>query len=379
MPWEEREVFEQRCRLIELWKSGMFELAEVARMCNVSERTLLKWRRRYEEEGKKGLRDRSRRPNRSPNSTSAEIVERLLLEKSRFPKWGPKKIRDKLVDSEPETPWPARSTVEGIFKRNGLVKPRRFRRRPPKGEKPSREVTEPNQLMTVDFKGDFLLGNKKRCYPLTVADERSRFVFSCLALPSVARAPVQIELTRVFRESGMPDSLLTDNGTPFASKGLRRFSRFGAWLIELGINHVLSRPASPQDNGRHERMHRTLRVETEVQLDFTSQQGEFDRWRGIFNFERPHEGIDGKPPARVYRPSTRSFPEVINAPDYSAFNEIRTVCADGRIKFKGQRVHLSEAFAGKRVALLEVEDQIWAVYFYNREIGRFSEAEGKAL
>lgn len=377
MPWIGGPV-EQRKELILAIESGECTMTEVAERFGVSRKSVYKWLRRFEELGDVGLEDRSRRPIACPHQTSEE-VERLLVslrEKHKY--WGPKKILATLAAKHPELSLPAASTAGSILKRYGLVESRRRRTRFAHPGRPVTVAEHPNSIWAADFKGQFRMRNGSYCYPLTVSDEHSRFLLGCVALTSTASRPAERAFTRLFREYGLPDAIRTDNGVPFCSPlAIRGLSPLSILWIRLGIRHDRIEPGQPQQNGRHERMHRTLKAETTrpAERNLRAQQERFDRFRQEFNDDRPHEGIDMRTPATVWRPPSRSYPKKLAKPEYPSHFEVRRVSFNTCIRFKKSLVSVSTLLRYEDVGLEEVDNGIWAVHFYDRELGRFAERD----
>jgi transposase InsO family protein len=354
----------------------VYTVSELCDRFGISRKTGYKWLDRYEEEGVDGLKDRSRRPKSSPNRTPGEIEELLIEVRRAHPSWGPEKLIDVVGRRHPELELPARSTVAAILKRNGLVNGRRRRRRHRHPGRPMKEVRAANQLWTADFKGQFKTRDGRWCYPLTVADEHTRYLLACDALRSTEGKGVRPVFERLFRGHGLPESIRTDNGVPFVhSKAIHGLSSLSVWWIELGIRPERIEPGKPQQNGRHERMHRTLKDETVCPpaSSLKAQQSRFDAFRQEFNHERPHQALDQKRPAEVWSPSKRAFPDRIPMPDYPQHYLLRRVFRTGHIKFKNKLLFLSQTLQKQHVALEEIEDGIWSIYFYDILLGRLDE------
>lgn len=375
MPWSETTAMDERRRFVTNHLFDGFSIAQLCAIYGVSRPTGYKWVGRFRRFGEGGLADRSRRPLRCPTATSAELVAEIVAARRAHPHWGPKKLIAVLRGRFPQFSWPAVSTAGGILKRHGLVPPRPRRRSVDHPGYHPVSVTEPNQLWTSDFKGEFRMGNSQYCYPLTVADRYSRYVLACEALDSTAYAPARKRFERLFERYGLPDAILTDNGVPFASPGMGRLSRMSVWWIRLGITPLTIQPAKPQQNGAHERMHRTLKQQTArpPRANRQAQQKAFDRFRLEYNRERPHEALGQTPPERHYRSSARSFPSRLPEPQYPGHFEVRRVDEKGSIRWKSNRLYLTLALAGEDVALEESDDQVWAIFFGPRLLGRFDQ------
>lgn len=381
MPWRQTDPVLERTRFVlEAERSG-WSISELCRRYGISRPTAYHWIRRYQAEGLAGLEDRSRRPHRSPKETPAEVIEELVELRVRKPNWGPKKLLDRLRRLHPEVELPAASTVSAILKRKGLVKTRRRRTHPERVLVSSMgELEGPNEVWTTDFKGEFRVGSGDLCYPLTIADGWSRFLLACEGLAATRYQQAQPAFIRVFQEYGLPDRIRSDNGPPFGTHAVCGLSRLAVWWLKLGIRVERSRPGKPQDNGRHERMHRTLKEETTrpVQARMSSQQERFDAFRREYNEERPHEALSGLSPADLYQPSWRPLTTATPGLDYPTHYERRQVRTDGTIKWRGERIFVSEILAREPVGLEEIEDDIWAVSFASLRLGTLSQGKFNA-
>lgn len=367
----------ERMRFIEDYLSGFYSVTELANRYGVSRKTLYKWLNRHDTDGSSGLVDRSRSPAHSPQQTSDEVMDRVVAFRKRFPFMGPRKIVARLMELHPEVDWPAPSTVGDILARADLVEHRR-RRNPP--AHPLRErgsATAPNDLMTVDYKGEFRLGNHRYCYPLTIVDHVTRFILACDAFDSTQQPHTRRAFERVFRTYGLPRAILSDNGSPFGSPGLARLSRLSLWWIRLGISVERIVPGHPEQNGAHERMHRTLKAETTRPPEPTlaRQQKRFDRFVHDFNHERPHETLGQKRPVSLYTPSPRPYPKTLPALEYDGHLEVRKVDHRGTIKWKNEKLFLSHTLSGEIVGLEEIDDGAWSLYYGPVLLARFDERE----
>ena len=361
---------------MELIEAGV-AIREIAERMGVSRQAVYNWRDRYREDPVAGLVDRSRRPHSSPRRTAEWIEQRLLAERRRW-KFGSKKILRRLQDEEPEVVWPPRSTIDAIFKRAGLSRPRRSVRRrfAPVAARRMHPGAEAGQVMTADYKGEFRLRNGRYCYPLLVADPVSRYLLACEALPAIRLEPTWACLERVFREHGMPDTFHTDNGKPFGTSGHGRFSTISVRLMKYGIQPTYNRPGHPQDNGRHERLNSTLLdfIATRIASDHARQQLVLDEFRSMYNHERPHESLGQDRPASRHRTSPRPFPERVPVIEYEPHFEVHLVDARGRIHWNGERVHFSDAFANEPIAFERIDSSNWRVHYSSFVIGQFGEA-----
>lgn len=382
MPWKETCVMDERLVLVGLYREGRISMTEIARQAGVSRKTAYKWVARFAAEGSAGLIDRSRAPRVQAQQTSEAVVERLVAMKRdrRFARWGPKKLVAWLRRNEPNVDWPAPSTVSGILDRHGLVKRRKRRQQAPPYAFPLDPCEAPNDVWTADFKGQFKTGSGAYCYPLTIADGCSRFLLHCGGLPRISYPAVQRGFQRAFEEYGLPKAIRTDNGPPFANRGLG-ISRLSAWWMKLDIHHERIDPGHPEQNGRHERMHRTLKADTTQPpaKTLTGQQQRFDRWRAEYNQERPHEGLGLRPPADLYEVSGRAYPKALPEIVYPSEFSVRRVRQNGSIKWQGQLIYTSTSLAGEPVGLKRIDDERWCVYFTHEAIGILDEYLNKVL
>lgn len=371
MPWKESSVMEERLRFVARLLEGE-GMSDVCRDFGISRKTGYKILKRYRAEGLDALCDRSRRPVRYANQLP-EQVERLIVESKREkPHWGARKIRELLVRKlAGDVRIPAKSTVHAVLDRHGLVKRARQRRRMKAEGTPLSQATLPNDLWCADFKGEFKLGNGRTCYPLTVTDQASRMILSCEALESTRERPVIETFLRLFKERGLPSAIRTDNGLPFASpNGLYNLSRLSVFWLRLGIAIERTRPGHPQQNGRHERMHRTLKQETARPpgMNALQQQARFDSFISEFNEERPHEALAMKTPAEAYAPSPTPY-EGLPDVQYPFHDKDILVTACGRICMARKKINISTVMAGQRLGIKEVDDGIWLISFMHYDLG----------
>lgn len=377
MPWMETMAMDERQKFVEAYRSRTWSMTELCERFSISRPTGYKWVYRAEEEGWVGLRDRSRAPKSCPHRMPTEVSTAILEAKKAHPQWGPGKILDYLEDQQSELCLPAVSTAGALLDRHGLVERRRKKRlwRHPQG--PLLRPIAPNEIVTADFKGQFRTKDGRYCYPVTIADAYSRYLLACRALSSTRTEEAQPVFERLFREVGLPDAIHTDNGSPFSSTGLHGLCALSVWWTRLGIRHRLSRPGMPQDNGAHERMHRTLKAETArpPEANLEAQQRRFDKFRKEFNEIRPHEALGGKPPARLWKRSSRPYPKTIPGPDYPGYYEQRRVSNAGCIRFKAEVLFISQALKQEWIGLEEVDNGVWAVYFYDVLLARLDERE----
>ena len=381
MPWKVSDSMDQRMRMIVDYDTGDYSMSELSRMYGVSRPTVYKWLGRYEAAGVEGLRDHSRAPHDHPNAVPAHIEEAVVAYRNLHSSFGPKKILDRLQKKCRKTVWPARSTIAEILRRRGLVSDGRRRRRTPPYTQPFADCDGPNAVWCLDHMGWFLTGDGGKCEPLTLTDAFSRYLFRCQIVPNKGLAITQAILTAVFREYGLPDAIRSDNGSPFASRGIGGFSRLSVWWIQLGITPERIEPGQPQQNGRHERMHRTVKEATvrPPQRTPRSQQRVFDAFRKEYNCERPHEALAMATPAEAYRPSGRPFPERLTPVSYPAGLIDRVIQKRGEFYWLGHRVFLGEAFGGQRIGLEPMDQRYWLVYFARHVLGVFDSSNHLVL
>jgi putative transposase len=377
MPWSQLSTMDQKTQFIADYLRHSLSFTELCALYHVSRKTGYKWVARYEESGAPGLLDRPRRPHSCPHQTPPEVVAALVAARHRHPTWGAKKLLALLSRRDPTRPRPSRSAACAILARHGLIKPARKRRVIGHPGRPVGVSAGPNDLWAADFKGQFKTRDGRYCYPLTVTDDFSRFLIGCRALRSTRHADSKAVFRDLFREYGLPRRIRTDNGVPFATVSLARLSRLSAWWVRLGVLPELIEPGCPQQNGRHERMHRTLKAETTrpPAHGLRSQQRAFDRFRREYNEERPHEAIAMQTPGSLYRPSPRPFPERLPALEYPEHFEKRYVSRNGGIRWNCSWVNISITCAGEYVGLEEIDDGVWHVYFGPLKLGRLLERE----
>jgi transposase InsO family protein len=366
---------DQRTQFIADYLRGTLTVTELCEHYGISRKSAYKWIDRYLTEGPAGLLERSRRPENSPNSTSPHIVDAIIEARRHHLSWGAKKLLKILQKKHPRWPWPQRSTVCDILKRHGLIKKKRRRRKVGHPGPPTTVVTAPNDLWCADYKGEFKTGNGAYCYPLTVTDYDSRYLLGCQSLLNTSVADAKPVFTRLFKEFGLPWRIRTDNGAPFASTALARLSRLSAWWVRLGILPEFIEPGKPQQNGRHERMHRTLKAEATrpPARNHIAQQRRFNKFRREFNEERPHEALDMNTPASVYERSPREMPIRLAPLEYPDRFEVRYVSGNGGIRWRHQWVCVSRVCIGEYIGLEEIDNGVWNVYFGPLKLGRFLE------
>ena len=350
------------------------KMAPLCRSFGISRKTGYKIFERYQSLGLEGLTDRSRRPYRQANKLPFQIESLIVRLKKEQPSWGAPKIREKLARRYPDVHTPAVSTVHAVLDRHGLVRRRKGRRRRAQGTALSAS-RQPNDLWCADYKGEFMLADRRYCYPLTVSDHHSRYLLACDALSSTKEAYAFTVFERVFKEFGLPRAIRTDNGVPFASpNALYGLSRLAVWWLRLGIEIERIKPGNPQQNGRHERMHLTLKQETTKPAgdNFLQQQARFDDFVTYFNQERPHQALGMRLPAECHKPSPRPYrglPEI----DYPFHDKTVTVTTCGRICLNRKKVNLSTVFAGQKLGIKQVDDRLWLASFMTYDLGYFDE------
>jgi transposase InsO family protein len=370
MPWKEHSVMDERIRFVIRQKDGE-SMASLCREFGISRKTGYKILDRYEECGWEGLTDRTRRPFRYANQLPEPVEAAIVAAKREKPHWGARKIRERLLRRLPHAvKVPACSTIHAILDRHGMVV-RATRSRTRAEGTPLSAGSVPNELWCTDYKGEFQLTDKRYCYPLTVTDHASRYLLLCEALPSNREESAFTAFERLFRERGLPQAIRSDNGVPFASpNGLFNLSKLSVWWLRLGIRIERIKPGHPQQNGRHERMHRTLKQEATrpAGANLLQQQAKFDAFLEEFNNERPHEALAMKCPAEVYSPSPRPYAG-IPEPLYPFHDRTVMVTNCGRLCLYRKKINLTRSLAGQAVGVKEVDDGIWLVSFMDYDLG----------
>lgn len=371
MPWRETSVMEERLRFVARLLEGE-GMSEVCRDFGISRKTGYKIFNRYRQEGLEALTDRSRRPVRYANQLPDQIEAMIIASKKDKPHWGARKIRELLVRKlAGDMRIPSTSTVHAVLDRHGLVAQARKRQRNKAEGTELSQALSPNDLWCVDFKGEFKLGDGRYCYPLTVTDHASRYLLACEAFSSNKELPVIEAFRRLFAERGLPNAIRSDNGVPFASpNGLYNLSKLSVWWLRLGIAIERIKPGHPQQNGRHERMHLTLKKEATrpAGMNMLQQQARFDAFVSEFNTERPHEALDMRTPQDIYSASTRPYqglPQV----DYPFHDRDVLVTTCGRICMHRKKINISVVMAGQKLGIKEVDDGIWLVSFMRYDLG----------
>lgn len=380
MPWSETCPMEERAKFVLEALEGWTSMTELCTRYGISRRVGYKWLHRYEEDGLSSLADRSRAPRRQAAATPPEVVREIIALRSKHPTWGPRKLRAWLDREQPETIWPACSTIGSILQREGLTTPRRRRPAAPRAWRPPRtDPDAPNRVWTTDFKGQFRLGNGRMCYPLTILDAHSRYLLDCRALPSTGSAGTRAAFERVFAERGLPEVIRTDNGVPFSSPhAVAGLSKLAVWWIRLGIQLERTRRSHPEDNGAHERMHRTLKAEATRPTRKTAelQQRAFNQFRHIYNEERPHEALEMQTPASLYGPAEKRMPKRLEAVSYPEGFQTRRVSKNGQIRWRSSQYFVSETLRGETLGLEFNDAGSWNIYFGPALLAELDDREG---
>lgn len=381
MPWRTDSLMSQRLEFIEaiLHRSPGQSIRDVCRAVGISERVGHKWLKRFGEGGPAALADRSHAPLQPPHQVAREVREAICALREQQPTWGARKLREVLAREHPTVRWPAPSTITTLLDRAGLLTRRRrsLRERSAWAAGGLTAPTAPNDVWAADFKGEFRLTDGTWCYPLTVSDLHSRYVVSVTALATTASEPATAAMRACFAEFGLPRVIRTDNGSPFGVPlALGGLSPLAVWWIRLGIRPERIQKGVPQQNGTHERMHRTLKAEATrpASASLAEQQQRFDQWRHTFNERRPHEALGNTPPAQHYTPSPRSLPRRLPLLEYGATAELRRVSANGFLTWRRQRIFLSAVLASEYVALVETATDEWTIRFGPLVLGVYSGA-----
>jgi putative transposase len=380
MPWKETRVVDERMRfIVAVQEDPRGNFAQLCRQFGISRAKGYKWLERYRAGGPEGLQDRTPAARRHPNQTPDLVVDRILQLRKERPYDGPKKLRTVLREREPELEVPAASTIGEILDRHGLIRPRRLRLRVPPSSNPLSHAVAPNDVWCTDFKGDFALNKSERCYPLTVTDAASRYLLKCEGLRRPTEELARPHFERAFREFGLPARIRSDNGAPFASKAVGGLSRLSVWWIELGITPERIEPGQPQQNGRHERMHLTLKQQTASppQSTMVDQQRVMDRFRHDYNDVRPHEALGQTPPARHYEPSHRPMPETPPGPQYASGFQVRRVGPNGHVSWLGESMPLGKLLASQPVGFREIDNDEWELHYGPVMLGHVLLRDGK--
>src|SRR6266849_1235541 len=373
MPWKASSVMEEKLRFLFEYELGEHTMSELCQRYEIARETGYVWLRRYRHAGVAGLVQHSRAAHGHGNQTPKDIEQMVLELRQAHMRWGPRKLQWVLQRDEPGRRWPAASTIGTLLKRAGLVVARKKRWRTAPYTEPLAHADEANRVWCADFKGWFRTADRERIDPLTISDAHSRYLLRCQAVEKTDTARVQAIFEAAFREYGMPQAMRTDNGAPFASRAVAGLSRLAVWWIKLGIVPERIAAGHPEQNGRHERMHRTLKQETAQPpaANRREQQRTLDRFRQQYNEVRPHEALEMQTPAAVYEPSRRKFPVRVPEPEYPESMLVRSVRRQGNIRWKKHDVFLTEVLWGEQVGLLPEEDRWFTIYFAQLPLARF--------
>src|SRR5256714_8632771 len=382
MAWLETSPVEQRERFIRDHRIGLYTMAELCARYDVSRKTGYKWLARFDAAGRAGLQDRSRAPHHCPHRITPDVAAVICAARRQHPSWGPAKLLAWLERRQPALELPAISTAGDLLARRGLVKTRRRRRHyEHPGVGPIR-TTAPNDLWTADFKGHFRTRDGLYCYPLTVADQHTRYLLACHGLLSTKGHGVRPIFDRLFREYGLPRAIRTDTGVPFATTGIHGLSQLNVWWLRpgiqhqrLGIQHQRILPAHPEQNGAHERMHKTLKGEAirPPRTRLLTQQRAFNRFRREYNDERPHEFLQGRTPASLYRSSPRLYSGVLPPIEYPGHFIVKRVTNAGTVRFKKRLIFIANSLKQHTIGLEEIDDGLWSIHFCNVLLGGIDE------
>jgi len=377
MPWLETAPMDERFAFIADHRHGLYTVTELCARYGISRKTGYKTLDRFAEYGRRGLADRSRAPHHCPHRIVPEIADLLCATRRKHPDWGAGKLLDFLEPRHPQIDWPAVSTVNDLLARHGLV-PKRRQRRPHQHPGVVPPTTHaPNDLWTADFKGQFPTRDGVYCYPLTIADQHTRYLLTCHGLPSTHGAGARIVFERAFRTYGLPAAIRTDNGVPFATSGIHGLSQLNVWWMRLGIQHQRIHPGRPQQNGAHERMHKTLKrgAIRPPRADAPAQQRAFNRFRAEYNDERPHASLGGKTPASQYRPAPRPYPRVLPPQEYPGHFLVKKITTGGTFRFQRRLLFLANSLTHHHIGLEETDDGIWSIYFNTVLLAKLDERD----
>lgn len=372
MPWKEIDIVKLRKQFIEEYLGKNYpSFSALCASYGITRPTGYKWRNRFLKDGFNGLADHSSAPKTIRHQTPDDICQLIIETKKKYHYWGPKKILDALRKHNPELTLPADSTAGEILKRAGLVKKRKKRWTVSANEQAFEEIKRNNQVWGIDYKGQFKLGNGKMCYPLTITDSYSRYLLCCQSLPNTCSVDAKYWMEKTFREYGLPDAIRSDNGSPFASIAAGGISRLSMWWIQLNIRPERIKPGYPQQNGRHERMHKTLKevVTKPISYNEKLQQKQFDDFLYEYNHERSHEALGRKCPNEIYQPSIREYPEKLSAIIYDEGLQVRMVKRGGEIKWRNAYIYISQILSGEQVSLEEIDNNVWEVRYSFYKLG----------
>lgn len=381
MPWNETCPMKERLAFINDYIHSKLSITQLSKRYRISRKTAYKWIHRYRLEGETGLIDRPRVRLTQGHRTSREVEQQIVQCKQQYHWWGPRPIIDYLRMEYPEMDWPAYSTAGLILKRHGLVKTRRVRKKVPPYTQPLAHADQPNDVWSIDFKGQFKLNNGIWCYPLTISDNTSRYLINCTGMSGIAMDPVLAQCELAFRRYGLPKAIRSDNGYPFASRSLGGLNPLSIWFLKLGVLPERIDPGCPQQNPRHERMHRTLKAATAKppSKNMAQQQRAFDQFRHDYNELRSHRSLDRTTPSEHYRPSTRRYPERIIEPQYPHTFIVRRVRSSGEFKWRGRLFYANNHLHREPIGLHEIADGMFQIYYGQLAIGIVDERLGKII
>jgi putative transposase len=373
MPWKEVRALDERKKFIAEWRKQEYPFAVLCRDFGISRQTGYKWVARYTEDPEGGLEALSRAPHNCPQQMSEAVREAILELRQEHGRWGPRKLLALLQRQKTTQHWPAASSIGALLQREGLAHPRRKRQRTPPCSEPLQHADAPNRVWCGDYKGWFRCGDGTRCDPLTISDACSRYLLRSRSVERTDEPRAHAVFESVFREFGLPEAMRTDNGPPFASPAPAGLSKLSIWWMRLGIRHERIQPGHPEQNGRHERMHQTLKQETASPpaANLRKQQEAFGRFQREYNQVRPHEALDYRTPAEVYVASSRQFPDRLPELEYPASMLLRRISSAGELTWKHEDAFVSKALAHETVGLLEVEEGFYEVYFGSLLLGWF--------
>jgi len=370
---------EEKLRFVFEYERDEESMKALSERFGISRETGYVWLGRYRRSGAEGLVDVNRAPLRHPNQTAAQLEQAVLDLRQAHMTWGPRKLKRILERDQPGRRWPATSTMGQIVKRAGLVVPRRKRRRTEPYGEPLAHAVESNRVWCADFKGWFRSGDGTRIDPLTISDACSRYLLRAQAVEKTDTERVRAIFEAAFREYGLPEAIRTDNGAPFASCAIGGLSRLAVGWIKLGIAHERIEAGHPEQNGRHERMHRTLKLDLRPAQDWRAQQRELDRFCHDYNQVRPHEALGMQTPASVYEPSPRPYPERLPEVEYPSTMQVRTIQSHGHFRWKKKDIFLTEVLQGEPIGLLPIGDRLFNIYFADTPLAGFDAARGKLV
>ena len=373
MPWTETCVMEERVKFIMEVLEGTYCMTELCNYYQISRKTGYKWLDRYQQGGIEVLQNRSRKPHSHPHEISHQVKDSILAIKKRFPKWGAPKIRSRLERIHPSwSSYPAISTIGLFLCKQGLTCPRKRRRKATPTELPLTSGYYINQVWCADFKGHFQTGDGNRCNPLTISDHSSRYLLCCHHLDRMRYELTRMRFERLFRKYGLPEVIRTDNGTPFSSCGLGGLSRLSYWWIRLGIHPERIEPGHPEQNGRHERMHKTLKDHTvkPPAKTLAQQQRRFNGFCIEYNEHRPHEALEMRTPSQCYSSSIREFPSRLPQASYPDHMQLKKVYQHGDIMYKGKRLFVTESLCGDYVGVEQIDEDTSQLWYCDYLLGR---------